>query len=194
MKKTMTNEVKMQMITCTALLMLLIFAAACGCMGSSSGNQKKTQTVSETNYLIKDVTDPSKSTTTEDHTGELYKNTITFGKGGYSTYEIDISGIAPPIYITLSYTVGETTRTKHYQSSYGNKEYKTEEITIPDPNAYFDLTITDIMDKVIASEGYGQQMNHDISLKDKISILVDGKSYKLVMNGFNIVTDITISK
>ena len=77
---------------------------------------------------------------------------------------------------------------------YGNKEYKTEEITIPDPNAYFDLTITDIMDKVIASEGYGQQMSHDISLKDKISILVDGKSYKLVMNGFNIVTDITISK
>lgn len=189
----MTNEVKMQIITCTALLMLLIFAAACGCM-SSPKNQPKTQTVSETNYLIKDISDPSKSTTTEDHTGELYNNTITFGKGGYSTYEIDISGIAPPIYITLSYTVGETTRLKHYQSSYGNKEYKTEEITIPDPNAYFDLTITDIKDKVIASEGYGQQMSHDINLKEKIRILEDGKSYKLVMNGFNIVTDIVISK
>ena len=68
------------------------------------------------------------------------------------------------------------------------------DLTIPDPNAYFDLTITDIKDKVIASEGYGQQMSHDINLKDKISILVDGKSYKLVMNGFNIVTDIVISK
>lgn len=193
MKKTMTNEVKMQMLACMAILVLLILAAACGCTGSSN-TQKQTKTVSNQNYLIKDITDPSKSTTTEDHTGELYKNTIKFGKGGYSTYEIDISGIAPPIYITLSYTVDETTRLKHYQSSYGNKEYKTEEITIPDPNAYFDLTITDIMDKEVAKEGYGQQMSHDINLKDKIRILEDGNSYKLVMNGFNIVTDIVISK
>lgn len=194
MKKTMSKEEKIKILTCTSLLLLLILAVACGCTGSSSSHKQTTKSIPYDKCLIKDVTNPSKSTTTEDHTGELYKNTIKFGKGGYSTYEIDISGIAPPIYITLSYTVGETTRTKHYQSSYGNKEYKTEEITIPDPNAYFDLTITDIKDKVVAKEGYGQQMSHDISLKDKISILVDGKSYKLVMNGYNIVTDIVISK
>jgi len=68
------------------------------------------------------------------------------------------------------------------------------DLTIPDPNAYFDLTITDIMGKEVAKEGYGQHMSHDISLKDKIRILEDGNSYKLVMNGFNIVTDIVISK
>ena len=191
--KKMTNKTKMQLLTCMALLILLILATACGCTGSSS-NQKQTKTASNQNYLIKDVTDPSKSTTTEDHTGELYKNTIKFGKGGYSTYEIDISGIAPPIYITLDYKVEETTRLKHYQSSSGNKEYKTEEIKMPDPNAYFDITVTDIKGNVVANEGYGQQLSHDINLKDKIRILVDSPSYRLVMQGYNIVTNIVISK
>lgn len=178
---------------CISLSILLILSVACcGCAGSP-GNQKQTQSVSHEDYLIKDLTNPSKSTTTEDHSGELYKNSIDFCKD-YSTYEINISGISPPIYITLDYTIAETTRTKYYQSSYGSKEYKTEELTTPDPNAYFDITVTDRKGRILANEGYGLQFSHDTNLKDKIRILYDGKPFRIVMQGYNVIANVDISK
>ena len=126
----------------------------------------------------------SEPTGTSSPTSELgislpYSETYSFSPGSTSVTTLDLVDVEPVIYITTSYTVKEITDIKGYTDT-NTKQWVEKKVTRPDPNAAFEVIVTDENGEIVASEGYGGI--YDSGSTDTIKLMSSG-TYHIQMCG-----------